>query len=223
MSFLEKAIQGIAKMKGGKQALHDYVLKHQSIDYRDNMKYAFTDSKQRKYYFFPNLMDMPLELFEKLGELQEQMAARLPAKDLDALLDAMERTVNDEKNKKKWTELGYYIGAAKELRTIHCNPTLLTEIAALLYIREDENAIKYNEHIHKEKFDQIWSDSKEGALLYDFFQQSGLKAYMPFNVTTTAEWQPYLAESMAKIRRFNEAVIQTSILAKESDELLKAS
>lgn len=222
MSFFSIAIEGIAKI-GGKQAIHDFVLKHQSISYKANLVYAFTDSKKRKYYYFPDLMHMPLALFEKLGELQEQLAARLPAKDLDALLDAMEKTVNDERNKKKFTELGYFIGAAKEIRTITHNPTILTEMAALLYIREDEDPTHYNEHLHKEKFDQIWNDSKEGALLYDFFVQTGLKAYMPFNVTTTADWQKYLAESMVKIKRFKEAVTQTSILASESAQLLKTS
>src|SRR5580658_10056444 len=157
---------------GFKQAIQQYVYNHQSKDYKENMEFAFIDSVGRKYYYFPDLKKLPLPLLEKLNELQEQMGCKLPGRDLDAWVAKMEEVLNSKNP--KLSDVGYWLGVLRERRTILFEPTVLTEIAALLYIREDENPAVYNQALHKEKFEMLWNDSQKGAKLYDFFQQAGL-------------------------------------------------
>ena len=206
-----KALINYLAKVGFKDAIHDYCFSHQSKIYKDNMEFIFTDSLNRKYFYFPELKNMPLPLLEKLNELQEQLNSKVPGKDLDAWIESVEKCLNGNSNT-KITDVGYWLGVMKDRRTILFDPTILTEIAALLYIREDENPCVYNKDLHKEKFEMLWKDSQQGMKLYDFFQQAGLKGFIPSGNITPVNWEQYLAESMAKIEAFNSAVTLISTL-----------
>nr|MBP6732098.1 hypothetical protein [Chitinophagales bacterium] len=147
--------------------------------------------------------------------LQEQLNCKLPGRDLDAWLAKVEEVLNSN-SQTKLTELGYWLGVLKDRKAILFDPTLLTEIAALLYIREDENPAVYNEQIHKEKFNLLWTDSQKGGALYDFFQQAGLSRYIPSQSITAENWQQSLAEIMEKINKFNSTLTQISTYASAS-------
>jgi hypothetical protein len=203
-------INYLAKV-GFKEAIHDYCFSHQSKSYKDNMEFIFTDSLNRKYFYFPELKNMPLPLLEKLNELQEQLNAKIPGRDLDKWVECIEKTLNGN-SLNKVTDAGYWLGVLKDRRSILFDPTLLTEIAALLYICEDENPCFYSKELHKEKFEMLWADSREGTKLYDFFQQAGMKGYIPSGNITPQNWEQYLAESMVKIEAFNSAVMRISTL-----------
>jgi hypothetical protein len=209
-------IEWLAKI-GFKDEIQNYVYKHQSKTYKENLEFAFIDSGGRKYYYFPDLKKLPLPLLEKLNELQEQMTCKIPGKDLDLWIEKVEEVLNG-KSKTKITDVGYWLGVLKERRTILFEPTILTEIAALLYIREDENPTNYNKEIHKEKFEMLWADSKEGGKLYDFFQQAGLSRYIPSENITKENYQEYLTAIMSKIEAFNSAVTQISTLGSKLEE-----
>lgn len=193
---------------GFKQAIHNYVYNHQGKSYKDNLEFAFIDSGGRKYYYFPDLKKLPLPLLEKLNELQEQMGCKLPGRDLDAWTAKVEEELNSKNP--KLTVVAYWLGVLKERRNILFEPTVLTEIAALLYIREDENPAVYNAALHKEKFDMLWADSKKGAKLYDFFQQAGLSRYIPSENITAANWNEYLTQIAEKVQKFNSAITAIS-------------
>lgn len=209
-------INYLAKV-GFKEAIHDYCFSHQSKTYKDNMEFIFTDSENRKYFYFPDLKNMPLPLLEKLNELQEQLNSKIPGRDLDSWVEAITKSLNGNSTT-KLTDAGYWLGVLKDRRSILFDPTLLTEIAALLYIREDENPCVYNKELHKEKFELLWKDSQQGMKLYDFFQQAGLKGYIPSGTITPANWEQYLQESMAKIEAFNSAVTRISTLGLSVEE-----
>jgi hypothetical protein len=209
-------INYLAKV-GFKEAIHDYCYSHQSKTYKENMEFAFVDSLDRKYFYFPDLKKMPLPLLEKLNELQEQLNAKIPGRDLDSWVGKIEEVLNGNSDT-KITDFGYWIGVLKERRSVLFDPTLLTEIAALLYIREEENPCVYNKELHKEKFELLWSDSQKGAKLYDFFQQAGLKGYLPSGSITQVNWEQYLQESMEKIEEFNSAVTRITVLQSEFAE-----
>lgn len=212
-----KALINYLAKVGFKDAIHDYCFSHQSKSYKDNMEFIFTDSLNRKYFYFPDLKNMPLPLLEKLNELQEQLNSKVPGRDLDSWMQAVEKVLNSNSNTKV-TDFGYWIGVLKDRRSILFDPTILTEIAALLYIREDENPCVYNKELHKEKFEMLWKDSQQGMKLYDFFQQAGLKGYIPSGNITPVNWEQYLQESMAKIEAFNSAVTQISTLGSSVGE-----
>lgn len=211
--FSHYIINSLARF-GFKQAIQDYVFKHQSKSYHDNMKLAFIDSLNRKYFYFPDLKQLPLPLLEKLNELQEQMACKVPGRDLDAWLKAVEDVVNGN-DTNKITQLGYWFEVLRARRTILFDPTILMEIAALLYIREDETPGTYNETIHKEKTALLWADSKNGGALYDFFQQAGLSRYIPSQSITAENWQQSLEQIMEKINSFNSAITRYSTSVSE--------
>lgn len=208
---------------GFAKAINEYALSHKSGTYKEHLVYAFTDSKGRRYFKFDNLKNMPLALLEKLNELQEQMTCKVPARDLDGWVECVEKVLNDEKKKDKITAVGYWIGVLKERRSVLFEPTILTEIAALLYIREDENPCFYNSDLHKEKFEMIWNDSREGALLYDFFQQSGLNGYIPSGDITKENWNTYLEQVTQKVKRFGLLLSQNLASRQELEKLLKSS
>ena len=210
-------INYLAKV-GFKEAIHDYCFSHQSKSYKENMQFIFTDSQNRKYFYFPELKNMPLQLLEKLNELQAQLDSKIPGRDLDTWAKRIEEVLNGNSHN-KITEAGYWLGVLKDRRSILFDPTILTEIAALLYIREDENPCVYSSELHKEKFEMLWKDSQEGMKLYDFFQQAGLKGYIPSGSITPQNWEQYLQESMEKINKFNSAVTQISTLGLEFEKL----
>lgn len=189
---------------GFKQAIQLYVYNHQSKGYKENMEFAFIDGGGRKYYYFPDMKKLPLPLLEKLNELQEQLGCKVPGRDLDAWVAKVEEVLNGKNP--KLTDVGYWLGVLKERRSILFEPTVLTEIAALLYIREDENPAIYNQALHKEKFEILWNDSQKGAKLYDFFQQAGLSSYIPSENITAANWSEYLNLIARKVMQFNSAV-----------------
>jgi len=217
----KRLINYLAKI-GFKEAIHDYCYSHQSKTYKENMEFAFIDSQNRKYFAFTDLKKLPLPLLEKLNELQEQLTSKIPGRDLDSWIGKVEEVLNGN-SEKKITDTGYWLGVLKERRSILFDPTLLTEIAALLYIREDENPCVYNKELHKEKFELLWNDSQKGMKLYDFFQQAGLKGYIPSGNITQVNWEQYLQESMEKIEKFNSAVTQISTLGSKLEEYESSS
>lgn len=205
---------------GFKQAIQDYVYKGQSSSYKEHMQFAFVDTGGRKYYYFNDLKKLPLPLLEKLTQLQEQLRCNLPGEDLDRWIEAVEKVLN---NNGKMTDMGYWLGVMKTRREILLDPTILTEIAALLYIREDENPMVYNRELHKEKFEMIWELSKEGNALYDFFHKAGLSSYIPSQSITAENWQQFLVDFKGKVEAFNSAIslISTSVsVLKESTNSL---
>lgn len=208
---------------GFAKAINEYALSHKSGTYKEHLVYAFTDSNGRRYFRFDNLKNMPLALLEKLNELQEQMTCKIPARDLDGWIECVEKALNDEKKKDKITSVGYWLGVLKERREVLFEPTILTEIAALLYIREDENPCYYNSDLHKEKFEMLWNDSKEGALLYDFFQQSGLNGYIPSVDITRENWNTYLEQVTDKAKRFGSLLSKNLASRQELEKLVKNS
>lgn len=214
---MKQTIINLLARIGFKKAIHQYCFAHQSKTYKENLEFAFTDSLNRKYFYFPDLKKMPLALLEKLNELQEQLNSKIPGRDLDAWIVCIEKALNSN-SPNKITDAGYWLGVLKDRRSVLFDPTLLTEIAALLYIREDENPCEYRKELHKEKFEMLWKDSQQGAKLYDFFQQAGLKGYLPSASITPVNYQEYLQDSMAKIEKFNSAVMRISTLGQEFEK-----
>lgn len=197
---------------GFKQAIIDFAYQSQSKSPIENMQFAFFDSKGRNYYYYTKVEDMPLPLVEKLTELQEQLRCKLPSSDLDRWIEAVEKVLN---NGGKMTDVGYWLGVMKDRRSLLLDVSILTEIAALLYIREDENPLTYNREIHKEKFNMIWNmGGKEGTALYDFFAKAGLNAYIPSQSITRENWNQYLEQFNLKVEAFNLAI--SRILMSES-------
>lgn len=219
---MKKGFISLLAKIGFRDAINKIAYEHQSKTYKDNLKYAFKDSLGRSYFYFPKMEDIPLPLFEKLNELQEQMRCKIPSKDLDIWIKKVKEVLNGN-SKTKVTDFGYWLGVLEERRNILFEPMILTEIAALLYIREDENPCIYNEELHKEKFQMLWQDSREGAFLYDFFHNAGLSGYIPSGSVTRENWIQFLEEASEKMMKFKSAVTRISTLESEFKRLDSSS
>ena len=215
---MKKGFISLLAKIGFRDAINKVAYEHQSKTYKDNLKYAFRDSLGRSYFYFPKMEDIPLPLFEKLNELQEQMRCKIPSKDLDIWIKKVKEVLNGN-SKTKVTDFGYWLGVLEERRNILFEPMILTEIAALLYIREDENPCIYNEELHKEKFQMLWQDSREGAFLYDFFHNAGLSGYIPSESVTRENWIQFLEQASEKMMKFKSAITRISTLESEFKKL----
>lgn len=207
---------------GFKQQIQDYAYKSQSKVYKDRMEFAFVDGEGRQYFYFPNLDHMPLCRLEVLNTLQDNLRSRIPGKDLDLWISKCEEVLNSN-SQTKITDFGYWIGALKHRREVLFDPTILMEIASLLYIREDENPGIYIKEIHREKFQLFWNEMKEGGRMYDFFQQAGLRDYIPSSVGSAISFQESLEKITLKMEEFNTAVTLISTQRSEADKLLSSS
>ena len=188
---------------GFKKALTDYVYQHQSKSYKEYLEFAFADSNGKKYYRFNALENMPLTLLEQLTILQMKVESRIKGTDLDEWIKASKKVISD-KSPSAISDLGYMLGALEERRKLLFDPVLMMEIAALLYIREDENPALYSKDLHREKFIQFEKDKAGG--LYDFFQSAGLSKYMPSISFTPLEWEVFLRNQLNQIKNFKETI-----------------
>ncbi|HWB64862.1 MAG TPA: hypothetical protein VG603_15200 [Chitinophagales bacterium] len=193
---------------GFKKAINDYVYAHQSKTYREYLEFAFVDSKGKKYYRFNDLKNMPLALLEQLTILQLEIESRIKGPDLDEWI-AHCKSIVSSGSKTAIADIGHMLGALEERRTVLLDPVLLMEVAALLYIREDEEPTSYNKDLHREKFIQFNEDKKD--VLYDFFVSAGLSRYIPSASFTPQSWNQFLKNQQQQIKMFNDLLGRLSI------------
>ena len=193
---------------GFKKAITEYVFNAQSKTYREYLEFAFADTKGRKYYRFNDLKNMPLALLEQLTILQLEVESRIKGADLDEWIAHCKRIVSSG-SRTAVADVGHMLGALEERRTILLDPTLMLEMAALLYIREDEDPTQYSKDLHAEKFKQF-NEEKAGGL-YDFFLSAGLSRYLPSAGFTPIEWEKFLENQTNQIDRFSALLGQIGI------------
>src|SRR3989304_1119169 len=74
--------------------------------------------------------------------------------------------------------IGFLIKEIRNRQEMLLHEEILFKIVTALYIREDENADKWDEDIFEQKIHQFRKDSREG--LYDFFYNAGISKYVPY-------------------------------------------
>ncbi|MDB5281129.1 MAG: hypothetical protein JWO06_204 [Bacteroidota bacterium] len=194
---------------GFKKSICNYVYASQSKTYRQYLEFAFADSKGQRYYRFNDLKNMPLAMLEQLNILQLEVESRIKGSDLDEWISNCKKIISSG-SKTSLADIGYMLGALEERRTLLLDPRLLMEIAALLYIREDEDPTIYNRDLHREKFLQFNYDKKD--VLFDFFVSAGLSRYLPSVNFMPAEWEKYLNNQLQQIQAFNELTTKIGTL-----------
>lgn len=207
----QKLINLLGKM-GYSKEIASYAFENNKHSYRENMKYAFNDSEGNQYYYFPSQGDYPLVMSEKLDELFAQLMAKLPNEESDAVWEKIGEILTSDKlkNEKKVQEVLYWCEAVKNRRRVNLDAHILMQIAALIYIRQDENPMKYNQELHMLKYKQFMKDATEGGYLYDFFQKAGLSRYIPIEIRTAEGWQKFMVEYLKKVEALNSEIGQTS-------------
>ena len=166
-------IRNLAFFPSFKRAIIDYAFGTQSKNYRENLEVAFYDSNRVVYYRYSDYKKMPIKRLEQITKMQEVIKEGMKRGKGTYLAEWIETgKLTIEKSKSPKADFAKLLYALEE-RSKLFDENLLIELAALTYIREDENPNEFSEAMHQEKINQIKKDlkSKAGGL-YDFFQQA---------------------------------------------------
>ena len=206
-------IKRLAFFPSFRKAIIDYAFSTQSKNYRENLEVAFYDSNRVVYYRFSDYKKMPikrLEMITKMQEVIKEGMKRGKGTYLAEWIETCEITI--EKSKTPKADFGKLLYALKE-RSKLFDENLLIELACLTYIREDENPNEFSDELHQEKINQIKKDLKNKAGgLYDFFQQAGLKDYLPSDDGMELDYEAFTKSSQEKIEKMNSELRKTTSL-----------
>ena len=161
------------------------------------MEKVFVDSNGKVHYVPRNDFDMPHERTKALEKSIMRLKAGLSEDDMDLILDAMEKALNSGK-KSELAVIGHCIIEIRKRKELLLHPDLLFDIAALRYIREDEDPSIIDIEKHKQKIEQFKKDSQGG--LYDFFYKTGLTTFIPYLQKLEPDWEEYMTMSKIKIQ-----------------------
>lgn len=178
----------------------------------EGMSQVFIDSNGQRYYKHDNDMDIPMARLAELQVLMMELGRCLTHDELTSFLNYMDQALQEtvrppkaDKDRKPVNGLSRIGHAITEMRfrkdkLIH--EDILYALAAVLYIREDEDPAVIDNEIAKAKIEQFKKDAAGG--LHAFFMQSGLRRYLPFSDMSEEELNAYLAESSIRIQAMAE-------------------
>lgn len=169
----------------------------------------FIDSEGRRYYAYDDDNQIPIKRLSAIQEAHMELSRSLTANELSMFLDAMDTALNDivKPQGKKITglpRLGHILGEMRLRNDQLIHEEILFKLAAILYIREDEDPAIVDMDVLEQKIKQFRKDAAGG--LHDFFYQDGLRRYMPFANMSKAEWEEHLKISTQRIMATNEIV-----------------
>lgn len=205
--MIERIIKGIAYFPKFRKAIIEFAFKQQSPLYAENLEFAFIDSTGKRYSRFFDFKKMPMKRVEQMTKLQEAIRAGIKPKDLTEWVKVAETVIEKSKNVK--VEMSKLLYSLSERRKLF-DEDLLIELAAVLYIREDENPNEFIETLHREKLSRIKNDlsNKDGGI-YFFFQRAGLKDFMPSGIGTPQDYAEFTKQQMKKIQELNTEMQRT--------------
>lgn len=206
-------IKNLAFFPSFRKAIIDYAFGTQSKNYRENLEVAFYDSNRVVYYRYSDYKKMPIKRLEQITKMQEVIKEGMKRGKGTYLAEWIETgKLTIEKSKSPKADFAKLLYALEE-RSKLFDENLLIELAALTYIREDENPNEFSEAMHQEKINQIKKDlkSKAGGL-YDFFQQAGLKDYLPSEDGMGTGYEEYTKLMSGKIEMMNQELRKTTSL-----------
>jgi hypothetical protein len=194
-------------------------------DFFAKTELAFWDSNGKRYYRFLNDTDIPILRMGKLQRILLEYNLRMDTKDLNTFLDAMQEALDkivNESQKGKLKNLawiGHLVEEMRRRKEFIIEPDLLMELAAILYIREDENPAVIDDSLQMEKIEQFKKDVSggPGSGLYDFFLMAGLPAYIPYLNTLSDNLEELMdtvrvqkQAQMSQITSFTEELSHTA-------------
>jgi len=161
-----------------------------------DLDFAFKDD-QHHYYRINTQLGIGLEHYGKAMEFTMWMAAGLQPKEMNSILDVMERTLEAlvEGKKGNLANLGWAIQELRLRQSMVIHTELLYQFIACHYIREDEPMTEWIESIHNEKVEAFKAIVKvQGA--YDFFQLPELMNLTAISNMSPDEWNQYWSTSI---------------------------
>lgn len=161
----------------------------------ENMTKAFIDSNGRPYYVTINDFDTPHVRTLAIEKSIMRLRAGLSEEDNKLIRDTMKKALNSGK-KSDLAMIGHCLIEMDKREESIIHPDILFDIAALKYIREDEDPAVIDSTIHNQKIEQFKKDSLGG--LKDFFYNAGLNKFIPYLEKSESDWDEFI--TMSKIR-----------------------
>lgn len=189
-----------------RKRLLPYYLAEQNkpVTHKD-LEYAFTDHEGKRYFRFPDALNLPLERYNKQAEYLQWMSARLTAENLtllvDKALELIEKGIKQGKGASAVAAILYQIKSRQEKIIPH---EIILNYMAVQYVREDENPVQFNNELHKQK---VVAFKKDVELTNTFFLT--LPEWRKFIKSTSIskeEWASYLEESLKENKILQESL-----------------
>lgn len=160
------------------------------------MKVHFVDSEGRRYFTPEKELDLPHPRTREIQRRLMRIKFGLNDDDLALFIKAMKTALNNGK-KPDVAMVGHLVNELEARADIWLHPSMMFDLVAFKYIREDEDPAIIDKNIHEQKIEQFHKDSREG--LYDFFYKMKLTEVLPFLKSLESEFPEYWRESMVKL------------------------
>lgn len=164
-----------------------------------SFEFAFIDTEGNRYFRPIDLTNSFSQLrLSKLTELAQELESAITGNELRRFLISLLELYNSE-DKHRHTKIGAILQEMSERDSNILREDIIIELISAFNIREDESLTIFDEDIHQQKITQLTKDIQAGGGLYDFFQLSGLKTFIPFLDMPQKELEAYITQSKAKI------------------------
>lgn len=183
------------------------------------------DSEGRKYYTWKDLESVPKSRVAQLQNFALFDEMKLTARNLHAILDAIEQeneaALTDKKNHVRHRSRIAALCEEIRFRVQQLTPIdILLNLSATLAVREDENPDEFNTVIHDEKVSQFKIEEKRGNFF--FLTQNLFQKLKPSLVMSEEEWTKHFQKLIFQDHR-NESRLKVISAEKSSEEEKKAT
>lgn len=186
----------------GAGLLKHYLNDHNKPLQLSQLMYAFTDSKGKKYYRFPENVALTFDRNQKLLGFLTMINARITSDNLKLLCDEALKIIQDgigkDKNAAKVAALIYQI---QERSTWLVPHQLVYDVLAVQYIREDESPDLFDNEIHLQKVDCFMNEISKNAF---FLQMPELLKLFNMSSMSEKEWTEYCLKSVSEDIKIKE-------------------
>ena len=164
----------------------------------NNLEFAFIGLDGKKYYHFPNHLNLPIERFAVKRKLLSWMAFGLDTSEYDKLIDLADTALQSGlKTGKGAVDIGWVLKEMKYRREMTQHTELIYQFIALHYIREDEKADIFSNDIQMEKVAQFKKEVEEFGSAF-FLTKNELSSIYNMTEMSEQEWTAFWHESLIK-------------------------
>ena len=160
------------------------------------MNFAFMDSKGNKYFENEDWFNYTLARKEQLMIKVGEMGARINQEEFRKWRDAMTKALNNGENP-DYAMLGFFLKEMdiREKELVIYSPAYI-EIAAIFYIRQDEDIDKFDEEVQRQKVAQLQYDFET---VKGFFFTPELNKLLGFSEISNQELIQYYNQSKKRV------------------------
>ncbi len=171
------------------------------------MNFAFMDSKGHKYYENEDWFNYSLTRKEQLTIKVGEMNARINQKEFKDWREVMEKALNNGENP-DYAMIAFFLKEwdIREKELVIYSPAYI-EIAAIFYIREDEDVDQFDEDIQRQKVEQLQHDFE---VLKGFFFTPELNKLLGFSQISNQELMQYYSQSKKRVESHRKFITNHS-------------